>query len=580
MTARRILLAVFCSLSFARVAALDDASDGLPTFEKRNERVLLSDGVGLSTDIYLPLRQGPFPTLLLRTPYGKGGALRQASYFTAHGYAVVAQDCRGRGDSGGEFYLYINEGRDGFETQEWVGQQPWCSGDVGTFGASYVGATQWLAAPFASRHVKVMAPVATFTNFYGNLYLGGALRVGLIGRWAASMTAPSRDAFNAIDFHRAFLHLPLHEMDEEFGWRIPMLRDMVFHADFGAYWQSFNVEDRLSDVDVPALHMVGLYDFFLPEVIKSYQMMVRFAKTDHARRNQRLVIGSGPHAAVSRQRVGEMDFGPEAEFDANGELRRWFDRHLKGIDNGVDREPPIRYFVMGLNRWRECHQWPPRTTRWVDYFLTSREGANTAAGDGSLQLTPPANSGTDRFVADPADPIPAKGGRDAAPTYLDAWEPFDQRAIEQHPEVLVYTSPPLDEDVEVVGPVRATLYVETDAPDTDVVAKLVDVHPDGFAQNLATGILRGRYRHSASQPHPLTPHKIHEWTIDLTHVSNRFLKGHRIRLDIAGSCFPLYDRNPNNGGDPQSRKSFVATQKLHHSPQHRSRLTLSVSTIR
>ena len=570
-----ILLVLLATVSAHRATA---GAQTEPAPVEKNVSVTLSDGVHLSTDLYLPSEDGTFPVLLVRTPYGKNRNRRTARFFAAEGYAVVVQDCRGRGESGGEYYPYFNEGKDGFETQEWAGAQSWSSGVLGTMGASYLGGTQWLAAPHGSRYLKAMAPVATFTSWYGNLYYGGALRIDLIGGWSAMMSAPSREAMRAFDKPRALRHLPVTKMDEVIGWPIPSLRDPISNNHYGSYWEPVNVESKIDQLDLPAFHLVGLYDYFLPETIKSYQLMRRFAKTDHARRNQRLVVGPWDHGTIGRRKVGEVDFGPNAEFQVNRALLRWFDRHLKGEDNGIDREPPIQYFVMGHNDWRHAYEWPPRETRFTDYFLASDGKANTSAGDGRVTTHPSESAALDRFQADPDHPIPGKGGRDVEPTEVAAWVPLDQSRIEQLDDVLVYTSPPLAEDVEVVGPVRAVLYVETDARDTDLVVKLIDVHPDGFAQPVATGIQRGRFRKSLRTSELLTPGEITEWHVAMTHTSNRFLKGHRIRIDISGSCFPLYDRNTNTGGAIDDPTTNVAHQKLHHGPAHPSRVILPIST--
>ena len=538
----------------------------------------LSDGVRLSTDLYLPADGEPAPVVLMRTPYGKTGGGKQGRYFAAQGYAFVVQDCRGSGESEGEFYPYSAEGKDGNEAQTWAGTQEWSNGAVGTLGASYLGGTQWLTTPYKNSYVKTMVPVATFSNFYNNLYLGGAYRVNLAGRWCAGRTAPVDLDRSTLDFTKAFLHLPLVEMDEVFGWKIPMLRDWTGNDRASdRYWEAYSVEADFSEIELPMLHMVGLYDFFVADTVKSYVQMSRRAKTDAARRGQRLVLGPWDHGTIGKRKVAEVDFGPNAVLDRNALYKRWFDRYLKSIDNGIDREPPIRYFVMGINEWRHAFRWPPQATRWVDYFLTSEGRANTVSGDGVLSATAPEQGHSDTFVSDPARPVPAKGGRDVEPTYTGAWGPFDQSRIEQHPQVLVYTSPPLGEDLEVAGPVSAMLHVESDTVDADVVVKLVDVFPDGFAQNVATGVLRGRFRNSLSVPEQLEPGKIYEWKIDMTHTSNRFLKGHRLRVDIAGSCFPLYDRNPNTGEGVRSKTARTATQRLHHAPAFRSRISLPVT---
>ncbi|MCH2374481.1 MAG: CocE/NonD family hydrolase [Planctomycetes bacterium] len=545
---------------------------------EENVRVAMRDGVRLSTDLYLPSEEGKFPTLLMRTPYDKSRVRARARKFTGYGYAVVVQDCRGRLESDGEFYAYRSEGQDGFDTQEWVGQQSWCDGSICTFGASYVGGVQWLAAPYGSSYLKAMVPQATFSNFYNNLYLGGAIRIGMIAGWAARMTAPSGKKVAAIDFNQASLHLPLYRVDEEvFGWHIPMLRDWTYHRNYDAYWEQMSVEAQMGELDLPAYHIVGVYDFFLDENVKTFKMMTYRAKTERARRGQKLLLGPWDHGTVGRRQVGEVDFGPHAQVDIDHEHKRWFDHHLRGVDNGIDREPPIKYFVMGLNHWRYAYYWPPQATRHVEFYLESAGQANTLSGDGRLVAKAPSREVFDSFTSDPAKPIPSKGGKGVTPTFVSHWGPWDQTEIEKHPDVLVYTSQPLEEDLEIAGPVTATIYASTDARDTDLAVKLIDVHPDGFAHNLVMGIQRGRFRKSIRKPELLTPGEVVEWNVNLTHVANQFKKGHRIRLDITGSSFPLYDRNSNSGGDVDDRTSKVAHQKVFHSERYPSRVTLPIS---
>ena len=423
-----------------------------------------------------------------------------------------------------------------------------------------------------------MVPQATFSNFYNNLYLGGAFRIGMISGWAARMTAPSGGNVGAIDFKRANLHLPLYKVDEDvFGWHIPMLRDWTYHRDYNDYWEQMSVEDQMGELDLPAYHIVGVYDFFLDENVKTFQMMTHRAKTDRARRGQKLLLGPWDHGTVGRRKVGEVDFGPYAQVDIDAEHKRWFDHHLRGIDNGIDREPPIKYFVMGVNYWRYAYRWPPQATRHVELYLDSGGKANTRSGDGRRVFAPPSREAYDAFTADPASPIPSKGGKSVAPSYVSHWGPWDQSKIEQHPDVLVYTSAPLEEDLEVAGPLTATVYVATDARDTDIAIKVIDVWPNGFAHNLAMGIQRGRFLKSIRKPELLTPGEVVEWKVNLTHVANRFKKGHRIRIDIAGSSFPLFDRNSNSGGDVDDATSQVAHQKVFHSEKYPSRVTLPVS---
>jgi uncharacterized protein len=311
--------------------------------------------------------------------------------------------------------------------------------------------------------------------------------------------------------------------------------------------------------------------------VENFVGMRQKGGSEAARKGQRLVIGPWIHLPWERK-VGEVDFGPEAANPIDQLQLRWFDHWLKGADNGVDREPPVRVFVMGANKWREAADWPIPGTRFTTYYLRSRGAANTRFGNGSLSPEPPAgDEAPDRYRYDPANPVPSRGGHSCCTSDVAPVGPFDQAEVEERADVLVYSTPPLERPVEVTGPITVTLHAATSAPDTDFTAKLVDVHPDGRAINLNNGIVRARFRDSLEQADGITPGQIYEYTIRVWPTSNLFKAGHRIRLEISSSNFPHYDRNPNTGHEfGQDAAMLVADQVVHHDQERPSRVVLPI----
>jgi len=557
----------------AASAAFSQAvSTELPFTYQDNVMVAMSDGTQLAANVFLPKGSGPFPVLLMRTPYGKMDEnLGEAKPYCSAGYAIVAQDCRGRGSSQGLWDPFKYDIEDGFETQEWIGRQPWCNGRIGTFGGSYVGWTQWAAASRNSRFLACMVPVVPFSNPFREIfYQGGAFQLSLAFGWGAAVggihTAPDK-------LEDAFRYLPLNRWDEQFGKQVFFLRDWVAHPTYDEYWRIRGIDDRFDRMTVPVLSIGGWYDIFSKPALDQVGASRRSSAGRQARRNQFVVMGPWGHGVGTRN-LGELDFGADAALDIGKLQFEWFEYWLRDRETGIQDWPAVRIFVMGENGWRNEHEWPLDRTRFTPWYLGSGGKANSLNGDGTLSLSMPEAGSPDRFTYNPSDPVPTRGGNNLIGPPSG---PYDQRGVEGRNDVLVYTSPALEKDVEVTGPVKAVLYAASGARDTDFTAKLADVHPDGKAYNLCDGIIRARYRESMTSPTLIEPGKIIRYEIDLWVTSNLFKAGHRIRVEISSSNFPRFDRNPNTGHDfGIDSKLATAEQTVFHDRVHPSHILLPV----
>ena len=569
----------------------------------RNEldlAVPMRDGVTLFADVYRPDVDEPLPVLLQRTPYdksqGRTGAL-EVIRAASHGYAVVIQDTRGRYTSEGEFYPFLDEPNDGYDTVQWCAEQPWSTGKVGMFGRSYVGATQWLCAITNPPALTCIAPGITASDYYeGWTYQGGALAWGFALSWTmrqltmANMGAISSRhdipdgtrgqllaAFNELDC--TFRHQPIVDLPHLKEPLAGYFYDWIRHSSSDDYWNRWRIEDHYPHITTPALHIGGWHDIFLLGTLRNFVGMRKQADDATARGGQRLIVGPwhhGPFGEIS----GEFFFGLGAAgpaIDTDGIHLRWFDHWLKGEQNGAENESPVRIFVMGSNEWRDEQEWPLARTEYVDYYFHSGGKANTAAGDGSLSPEAPGAEAPDVFVYDPRDPVPTHGGALCCGASFVPGGAYDQQAVETRSDVLCYTTPPLDSDVEVTGPLTVTLYAATTGADTDFTAKLVDVEPCGAARSLVDGIIRARYRQGTDESRPITPGAVEEYNIDLVATSNVFKVGHRIRLEISSSNFPRFDRNFNTAEDPWTTTECVpALQTIRHDGEYPSRIRLPV----
>jgi len=573
--------------SQASILHLDDPTLSKPAYRvlfESNVRVPMRDGVTLASDIYRPDAPGKFPAILVRTPYNRAstGLTDEARWFAARGYVVVRQDVRGRYDSDGTFYAFKNEADDGYDADEWFGSQPWFNGNLGTMGGSYVGYTQWAQAIRGSKYLKAMIPYITTPDIYGNwIYIDGAPHYGFDLPWGGiSMDSHVSQFMDGFTWDPIYKHLPTATSDEAGHHRTPHYRDWMAHPTRDSYWDGISFDNDYNKISVPILSLDGWYDIFLRGDINDDARMRKEGKTPEARNAKRLMIGPWAHSVGTRTLPTGIDggapamSGDNAVFDMKPVFLRWFDHWLKGIDNGVSVDAPIQIFVMGDNSWRDEKEWPLARTQYTNYYIQSGGHANSAIGDGVLTTLQPKGAGTDAFSYDPANPVPSMGGNVCCSNVPSG--PMDQRSVERRDDVLVYTTPEMKEPTEITGPIKMELFASTSAKDTDWTAKLVDVQPNGVAQNIQSGIVRARYRDGGGKPaQPVEADKVYSYSIDLWATSYVIQPGHRLRLEISSSDFPRFDRNLNTGEDPATgTRMTVAKQTIYHSARYPSHLVL------
>jgi putative CocE/NonD family hydrolase len=561
------------------------------------------DGVTLRADVYRPEGAGRFPVLLSRLPYDKAQRRRPGDIdvFVEHGYVVIMQDTRGRFASDGDAYTPLAwEANDGYDAVEWAARLPYADGKVGTMGQSYLGATQYLLAPTRPPHLKACFPASAPADFHQAwvYHTGGAFELGwqipyailmardTIARKGLTATllpeleralAPAATPWAPPLSREAYRRLPLLAWANLLEPVAAYVKDYLRQPAHGAAWHALDLERRHGEIDVPMFHVTSWYDIFLHGGLANFSGLRRHARTPAARAAQKLLVGPWahlfPYTSPTSTGTGEIDFGPAALIDLHEIQLRWFDHWLKGIDTGLLDEPPVKIFVMGVDRWRDEHEWPLARTRYTPWYLHSGGAANTARGDGRLDPERPADEPPDRFVYDPDDPAPTRGGN----TLILPMGVMDQRPVEARADVLVYTSAPLASALEVTGPLVVTLYAASSARDTDFTAKLVDVRPDGYAQNLADGIVRARYRDSRETPSLLAPGEVTRFTIDLWATSHVFQPRHRLRLEVSSSNFPRFDRNLNTGEDQATATRMeTARQTVFHDERYASHVVLPV----
>jgi putative CocE/NonD family hydrolase len=553
----------------------------------KNVKVPMRDGVVLATDIYYPDGAGPFPVLLSRTPYNKDGGAALAQFFAKNGYVAVIQDSRGLYGSDGKWSPYVDEGRDGYDTQEWIGQQKWCNGKIGMFGRSYPAYTQVVTAPYRSPYLKAIMPeAAQSSNFEAVWSWNGIYHLALGLSWGTGQEAiAERRPRPSPSWVEVMNHLPLKSSMDEIGVHSQFVADTLTHTTYDDFWQEMSIRERYQDIDVPAFHLTGWYDDLVHETIANFVNMRKLSRSENARRWQKLLIGPWGHGVRSDPKYGDTDFGAEMLTDLQQLHLHWYDFHLKGIQNGLQIEAPIRIFVMGENRWRDEREWPLPRARATRMYLSSNGHANTRMGDGRLSEKAPNSQPPDKYAYDPRFPVPTYGGhgsggggitRDGA---FSVQGPMDQRSTQQRYDVLVYTSDELSADTEITGTVELRLFFSTDVRDTDFFATLSDVFPDGRTILLTEGALRTRYRNSLQKATLLTPNQAYEIKIPMWETSNLFKIGHRIRLHVTSSNFPRFNRNLNSGkamADETEADIRVASQTIYHDRTHVSSLLLPV----
>ena len=543
-------------------------------------KVTMRDDVRLSTNVFVPKAEGPFPVILMRTPYGKGDAkMDDGLFYAKEGYVFVSQDCRSRGQSEGKWDPFVHEAADGTDTHKWILEQSWCNGKLGTMGGSYVGYTQWMPAPEAGDYLKCLSTVVPLVDPYGDAaYPGGAYNLALLMGWGAMMSFVRAEEVTIGEWGEdawleAYKTLPLREWDKAIGHEVTYLRDWVAHTTFDDYWRA-RTSEKLDEIRAPILIVGGWYDIFAKSNLEHANTVRNSTKNEGAVKHVVTVMGPWTHGISSDGKVGELDFTKGATANLREMNSDWFGQWLKGEDNSVDDWPAFRIFVMGANKWRNERQWPLERTEYTPYYFHSNGSANTLEGDGRLSMIKPEDGPVNKFVYNPKDPVPTLGGCNLM--HCPAG-PYDQMEAERRKDVLVYTSDALEEDLEVTGSVKVVLYAASNSKDTDWTGKLVDVHPDGKAYNLCDGIVRARYRESMGRPSLIEPGKVYRYEIDLWVTSNVFLAGHKIRVEISSSNFPRFDRNPNTGhpfgSDDKLRK---AKQTVYHDDEHPSHILLPI----
>ncbi|MBI4765064.1 MAG: CocE/NonD family hydrolase [Deltaproteobacteria bacterium] len=549
----------------------------------RDVPMTMRDGVRLRADIYRPDDREKYPAIIIRTPYNKilsGGYGYLPAYRAAfEGYAIIIQDTRGRFASEGEFRPMSPEGPDGYDTIETVAAEPWSDGNIGMAGGSYLGRVQWEAAMEQPPHLKAIAPAIIssgplsetrrkgLVDLEQSISWFGAMAIDMIekmakeGKEVAEMRR--KVGYALLNLDEACRYLPLKDLpyfnfeglSEGFAARIGdgVLAGMKSEEDL--YW-------KYGKVKVPCFHAGGWYDLFLGGLFENFLNMREKGGSREARDGQHVLCGPWAHETNLIPYVGGLHFGPTASGVAGFAMERhiaFFNKYLKGIESRY--LVPIRYFVMGRNRWKSADTWPLPETTWRRFFLHSQGRANSAAGDGTLDRENPCAEPPDVYTYDPRFPVPTQGGRNL-PAGILVPGPLDQTHLEKRNDVLCYTTPELREGLEVTGPLSLHLFAATQAPDTDFTVKLVDVYPDGSAYNVAEGGIRARYRKSILKPELIKPGEIFEYTIDLGATSIVFNRGHHIRIDISSSNFPRIDRNLNTGnpfGEDAEGKPVIQT---------------------
>ena len=587
---------------------------------EKNVMVTMRDGARLATDVYFPARdgtklQGKFPVILERTPYNKDGAAGGwAAYYTARGYACVAQDTRGRFGSEGVWHMMTDDAADGFDTSAWIVKQPWSAGSIGTIGTSYVGGTQHALALTDPPGLKAMVPVDAVSNAgYFGMRNGGAFELRFMN-WIFAMTAPngsraSRDPGTRAALEEAGRHMrqylknlpvrrgmtPIRLAPEYEDWLVQAME----HGANDDYWKQpgFGVVDQIKAYkDVPVYLVGGWYDSWGRQTTMNYMALSKSKKGPI-----KMILGPWIHGQHTRSAHGEVDFGPGAAIDGLAFRLRWYDRWLKNVPNGAENDPPVRIFVMGGGsgerlaegrhlhggRWRNEREWPLARTRFTPYYLHR---------DGTLGPERPAESASSTsYDFDPRNPVPTIGGNISSADGImlqgawdqkcgkHVWNCNDELPLSARRDVVVFMTPPLTQDVEVTGPIDVKLWASSSAADTDFTAKLIDVHPPsadfpgGIDMGLEDGIIRARFRNSLEKAELMRPGEIYEFTIRMYPTSNVFKAGHRIRLDISSSNFPRFDVNPNTGEPLNAhRRMVIATNTIYHDRARASHIVLPV----
>ena len=587
-----------------RLRAEPDSLLSQPAFEvnvEKNVPAPMRDGVTLATDIYRPAADGKFPVVLLRTPYAKDMSELKARFYARRGYVFAVQDCRGRFASQGVWNPFFNEPTDGYDTIEWLSREPWSNGKVGMIGGSYLGWVQWWAAKEAPPHLATIIPNVSppdpYFNIpyeYGSFFLFGAIWWAdvLEKEATADLSGKAMADIGEKKYAKLLRQLPVIDLDKKvLGKKNKYWREWIAHPDNDAYWDRASFLEHLKSFEAPVYHQSGWFDGDGIGSKLNYLAMARFG---HG--NQKLVLGPWGHTETA-MRLGpnERDFGPNAIVDLEVSYLRWLDRWLKGIDNGIDREPLVALFVMNTNKWLTGASYPLAETKFAKLYLTSGGRANTSQGDGRLSFEAPGEAASfDGYRYDPGDPTPDPGFYVGPEDLADESEKDGTKTVsvdelrakyrayhgtidEQRSDILVYETSPMNDSLVIAGPVSAVLYASSSAKDTDFFMRLSEVDGTGEVFPLVHGTIRARYRESFSKPKLLKPGEICQYHLDLWQTGITIPKGRKLRVEVASAAFPTFSRNLNTGKHNETETKYVAaTQNIYHDAKHPSHVLLPV----
>jgi uncharacterized protein len=548
----------------------------------------MRDGVRLAANIYFPAGDGPFPTLLNVTPYGKDSSRRvqvrsMIRFFAANGYAVVHVDVRGRGNSEGIFTPFFQEINDGHDTIEWVGKQPWSTGKVGTFGRSYGGCAQLYPMRLRSKYHKaalVMCSPSIHPFHDCTAYTSGTFMPIMVS-WAMLLTGRTlkQEIYDSeIDWEPLMSVRPLKDTAKRIGLSYDPLEMYYGHETYDEYFKKIWSDDMITQMKVPSYFVSGWYDDSLQGALDHFPALTHDQPDVESRKNHKLLIGPWPHALSApfhnTGKLGDIDYGPQSVVPLDRESIRWFDYWLKGIDNGVMDEPKVRLFLMGENRWMNAEEFPVPEAHRINLYLVADGSTNTLDGKGVLSSE--MADGKHRqsgFIYDPKNPAPSPFSKEGFQNGMNE----DLRFIQRRDDVLVFTTPELKDPLNVVGTINAELYVSTSAVDTDFITRLSDVHPNGYAQRICQGISRLRYREGYEKIKLVTPGEIMKISIGMMGTGQQFQNGHRIRLEVTSSAFPSAGPNYNTGGSSwEEKEPIIAEQTVYHSTERPSRVQLPI----
>lgn len=571
-----VATALACAFAWPTATAAQDSF----SFDE-GVKVALSDGTSLAANVYLPKDGERFPVVLVRTPYSRFQLGQYiAEPLAERGFAVVMQDVRGMGDSDGTFVPFIKEKQDGLDTLDWIAQQPWCDGNIGMWGASYLGFCALIVAPEQHPNLKAIFNISGWGNTDEMTSPGGAMHLMVGLPWTLSGQIRRQGSIHDIDWPTAFRQVPITQIPSSLGidstqWEAAV---ELYTGDFLA--QVASIKGSYDQIETPVFHMTGWNDFVARNTLDVYEGIDQARRENGGRAVQKLLVGPWHHDQQWGDETvsGDEDFGPDSVVgmekivDLSG---RWFDHWLKNADNGVMEENPVKLFIMGSNEWRSFESWPPADARLERWYFSSTSDARSSSGDGVLATDAP-DSGSDAFTYDPMDPVPTTGGANFH-GFPDNVGVLDQRSVEERQDVLVYTSAPLAEEITIAGPLQAVVYAATEGLHADFTVKLVEVRANGYARIIEDGIRRGPDDFPLRTVRPIEPGRVYRYTIEMGGTGIAIPKGSRLRVEISSSNFPKYSRNPGTGENPESASEFRKTvQTIHHSKQHPSHILLPV----